>query len=123
MCLYTKNNKPTKLKEDLIVYKVMGKSGPYFISEYKEFQYKPNKTYRTYRLKPLWVKYSYPIQEPTYSIHRGFHAYITLETANKLLNPLTCVIVKCLYPKGTKVFYGARGKDIVGTRIKILGEI
>lgn len=124
MCLYTKQKEPKIAQEDIICYKVLRiwnseqdvesgckrKSKKTVLKSmfYPDFKWNIDKHYRS-RLVIEPKQATKCCDNFNSHVHKAFHSYQTLESAklasrNIFLN--SCVIVRCIIPKGAKYCEG-----------------
>jgi hypothetical protein len=119
MCLYTEQDEPIELTEDLIVFKWVGNIMPdsnnklriysifksYYFGYYNEFQKSNLKYIEVYKSSKNFT---------LYEVYSGFHAATSLESLkeymlnySKYISPLN--IIECTIPAGSFIYYNETG--------------
>ena len=129
MCQYSDNKKMTKLKTDLVVYKILNN---YLKSPYRSFQYELDKKYSVDRRA---IRKSIVDTSTCFEFNKGFHSFIDLDQARKyartfcnysfydICDICEVEIYECIIPKGSYVNYGRFGllnhQSVVSNQIVI----
>lgn len=106
---------PIILKEDLECVKILR----YFKSAGGIINYDTPYEYFPIELNKLYIS-RMSSRHQRRVIYRGFHSFASIETLDRVMyiNKAKRKIFKCIYPKGTRIYYGTNG-DIVGNKIII----
>ncbi len=114
MCFYIDKEicpKALIAEKDIRVYKQMAfnKHANLLISPIQEFEYKPNRIYKTSLIKEVVF------------IHQGFHAFRNLIRCSSWTLSMAIVLCEFIIPKGSKYYFN--DKEIVSNKIYWTGRV